>query len=62
MSAHLCIRTRQWPSHLIRIIIVVIVTASAARLDPAAVLPVIIGVALGGWLMARVPVPALAAR
>jgi len=61
-TMNLCIVAWRWPGQLIRVIIIVVIAAIAARWDPSAALPLIAGVSLGGWLLASVPGTAVVAR
>jgi hypothetical protein len=49
-----------WLVQLVRIIVIVVVVAGAARWEPDVALPLIVGVFLGGWLMAGLPALAVA--
>ncbi len=61
MSVDVCIRTRQWPGQVIRIIVIIVVIAAAARWEPGQVLPLIVGTGLGCWLLASQPAPGMVA-
>lgn len=48
---YLCITGCRWPGQVIRIIVIVVVAALAVRWAPHAVLPLIVGISLGAWLL-----------
>jgi len=55
MQMILCIQVRGWLGQIIRILVIIVIAAAVARLDPAAAIPLIAGVGLGGWLLAGAP-------
>jgi hypothetical protein len=55
-----CITARRWPGQVFRVVVIVIIAAVAAQREPSAVLPLVTGVALGGWLVAGRPAGAVA--
>jgi hypothetical protein len=56
MDLSLCIQARHWPGQVIRVIVIVVVAAAAARWEPTVAMPLIVGIALGGWLLTGVPI------
>jgi hypothetical protein len=50
------------PGLVIKIVIIVIVAASAGRWEPSAILPLAAGTGLGGWFLAGAPGRAAVAR
>lgn len=55
MTVELCVRARRWPGQVIRIIVIIVIVAAAARWEPGEVLPLIAGIGLGCWLLAGQP-------
>jgi hypothetical protein len=55
MQTILCIAVWRWPGQIIRILVIIVIAAAVARLDPAAAIPLIAGLGLGGWLLASAP-------
>jgi hypothetical protein len=47
-----------WPGQIIRVIrllVILVIVAAAARWEPGAALPLIAGVGLAGWLLTGIP-------
>jgi hypothetical protein len=58
----LCIRIPRWCQPLVQVIVIILVVAVAARWDPAAVPPLVLGVVLCAWILAREAGAVAAAR
>jgi hypothetical protein len=56
----LCIQAWRRPGPAVRVIIIVLTTAAAARFAPVTVLPLAGGIALGNWLQLSLPTLAVA--
>jgi hypothetical protein len=51
----ICLTIPRWPGQIIRVIVIIVIAAAVARLDPAAVIPLVAGIGLGGWALASAP-------
>jgi hypothetical protein len=52
------VTTWPWPGPIIRVIrlvVILVIVAAAARWEPAVALPLIAGAGLGGWLLTGIP-------